>query len=419
MQLIRRLSAREDGWSVLTAVMVMTLLLALGLATLSYVDGQQSQSGRERVAESSFNLSEGVLSAQAFVLSSRWPTALQPAPSTCTQAITDDTCPAQATLQPSFDQTDYAAATTWSTQVRDDYDPAINPAGPTCAPGSAGDQFYSDAVLSNRAYDANCNGELWVKSEALVRGRRRVLVARVKIEEVAEEFPEQLVTAGKFQTSNNGNKVIVDRNGLSDQWNTRPGRVAVRCTDQQSPACASNVREGQIAPCCIEYGEPSATYGAPSAVARLRARARAQGTYFAGPGCPSTLANPTTRIVFIEQTPAAGCSYTGNDQFYSETAPGLLVIANGKVELSGTTNFYGLIYAANLQGSTAMDVVKVHGNGQINGAAAVDGGGGITTGSSKANLVWDPRVFDDPLALKSYGTAGVLKNTFRELPAAP
>ena len=411
MDVLKRRIAGDTGFGLISTIMVMVVIFGLGLGALSFADGEQRQSGRERVGESSFNFSEGVLSSQAFLLTSDWPGTSQGAfASQCTQSTTSSRCPSSAELAKAFNEPDFAAAEQWSTEVRDDA-----PTGTGCVPADPqADPFYSDAVRNNLTWDANCNGEMWVRAQATVDGRTRAMVARVTIEEVPEQFPQQLVTAGKVATGNNGNKVIIDRNGLQDEWQNQPpgpGPVRVRCADVNSPACVDKGKDKQISPCCAEGGQSGRTYGSPGAVNRMRAKARASGSYYAT--CPSTLPSPANRIIFIE---SGNCSYTSNTQVFSPTAPGVLIIASGTIEISGTVNFYGIVYAANLQNSTAIDVIKIHGNAQVVGAAAVDGNGGILAGQSKANLVWDPRIFSDPVALTSYGTAGVLKNTFRELP---
>ena len=57
----KHLLSRQDGNALVTALLVMFLFTILGVTTLTLVDQQQKESGRERVRESSFALSEGVL----------------------------------------------------------------------------------------------------------------------------------------------------------------------------------------------------------------------------------------------------------------------------------------------------------------------------------------------------------------------
>ena len=63
---------------------------------------------------------------------------------------------------------------------------------------------------------------LWVQARAVVRGRPRNLVALLKREQFAEAFgASNAVTAGSFETTNSGNKTIIDATG---------SQVVVRCT---------------------------------------------------------------------------------------------------------------------------------------------------------------------------------------------
>ncbi len=71
--MIRRLSHDETGSVLVTALLVAMVMLGLGLALLSIVDTQASESGTERSRDRAFNLSESVLTSQAFVLGRNWP----------------------------------------------------------------------------------------------------------------------------------------------------------------------------------------------------------------------------------------------------------------------------------------------------------------------------------------------------------
>ena len=92
--------------------------------------------------------------------------------------------------------------------------------------------------------------------------------------------------------------------------------------------------------------------------------------------------------------------------------PGSLYIARGTLSLGGNARFYGLVYMGNLQSSSDV-VVSLGGNASIIGAVVIDGLGGLSAGSSKANVVFDDRVFD---SFKGAGAVGSAPNTFRELP---
>ena len=105
-------------------------------------------------------------------------------------------------------------------------------------------------------------------------------------------------------------------------------------------------------------------------------------------------------------------SVTSSGQINSSATPGVLVIENGTFTLGGTVNFYGLLYMVNKQASSG-SVVNIQGNAQVNGIVNIDGNGGITAGSSKTNLVYDPRAAG---LLRGSSGAAISRGTFRTLP---
>src|SRR3954464_1169786 len=108
---------RQQGNALVTSLLVMFLFLTLGVTTLTLVDQQQKESGKERVRESSFALAEGVLNSQIYLLSRQWPgEASQAYSGQCTVATsTNPRCPDQATLQTGFTGNDYNGGMTWTT----------------------------------------------------------------------------------------------------------------------------------------------------------------------------------------------------------------------------------------------------------------------------------------------------------------
>jgi Tfp pilus assembly protein PilX len=396
---------REDGSALITAMLVMMLLLIFGFSLLDAVDGQQADTRRERERESSFQVSEGALNAQIFQLSTRWPGSATgasgvPYPPSCTQGSTDADCPSTAAVTGTFANVDQSTATQWTTQVRDNS-------------GSA--DFYSDAVLTGASADNNDDGFLWVRSTAVVRGKRRTLVALVKAEQTTLNFPRATLVAGKFETTNNGNKTIIDNDGESNQFT--PGDVIVRCTfpggAPPATGCADyETDKDQVSPERVfsRPTQPSAV--TPEALESLRAAARADGNYYTG--CPpSLMGDQPGEMVFIEDT-GANCKFNGNNDYNTRAQPGYVVIAKGTLEILGGATFYGVIYHANVDNSSAY-LVDLGGNVSIQGAIVIDGPGGLYAGSSKVNLVWDPNVFNN---LKAFGTAAIVQNTFREISAS-
>jgi hypothetical protein len=407
----------ESGNVIVTAMLVMGIMMSLGLAAMSQVDTQTSQSRKQRHAESTFNLSEGALSQQIYVLGRRGTgTVANPYPAVCgTGAPSNDFCPDPAKLALNYDQatqSDFDAATQWRTWVRDN----ASTAPPTCPSTAPGDTFWSDSLLGDPLtgaggrprWDQNCDKLMWVRAQARVRGRDRAIVGLIRIEPRPITMPAYAVLSGKFKTTNNGNKTIVDTTGSLG--------VAVRCGPDGGsgpfPPCLEyQASKGQIDPGPVETGygppTPEPTVSEDDLEALLDV-ARANGTYYTTK--PASLSGD---VVVLDPGGSTEWKYTGNSEFNSASDPGLLILLSGKLELSGTTNFYGLIYHANQSGSSDPDLVKVHGNSQLAGGVIVDGNGGVEAGSSgKKNIDFDPNAFNN---INAFGTAGVVQNTWREI----
>ena len=70
--MMRRLR-NEDGVVLVTAIILLTVVLAMGMALVLFSENQQTASARETASEQAFNLAEAALNAQIGELSSRWP----------------------------------------------------------------------------------------------------------------------------------------------------------------------------------------------------------------------------------------------------------------------------------------------------------------------------------------------------------
>lgn len=382
----------QDGAALVTAIFVMATMLVLGLPALSYVDSQQRASGSQRSSDAAFNLAEGVLETQVYLLSRAWPgsqAGARPAP--CSSAAPSAGCPDPAHVSDGFVSPDVAAGASWSTTIRDN--------------GQAAASYYSDEITANQpTWDANGDGRMWTRAQATARGRTRTIVALVQVRSVDLSllFPHNVVTAGWVQTTNNGRKVIIDTEGTAAQ----PAPVAVRCTNRE-PACLGyEVDKGQIAPDTTQTGYSAGNALSTERLDALRARAIATGSYYAS-GCP---ANPSGPLVFVEN---GNCSYNNSAGpcCNSAAAPGIFVIANGTLALGGNTRYHGIVYLANQQQSDQV-VLSITGTAAVDGAVAVDGSGGVFAGASAVNITYDSTAYN---RLSGYGTAGIIQNTWREI----
>jgi hypothetical protein len=402
---------QDDGWAVVIAIVVMAMMITIGFAAIAFVNGETRSSGRERTQEARLNLTEGVLSAELFQLSKSWPSA---ALADCTQASTSSSCPSPSQLNAHFTgAVDFKLNPTWTIQVRDN----VTNGGSCDQPVTPG--FYDDAtILAQAHYDANKDCQVWVRAEGQLNGKKRVVVAQVRVENRPVNFPVGPFVAGYFQTADNSSsKVIVNGSGWSG---------VVRCDPATSPEPCINFTSGQLS----SPGSVSSDLNAgstaldPAMVDALRQMAKDRGTYYAN-SCP---ADPSGDIVFVEK---GDCAYqTGTVN--ASKKKGIFLINSGTLKITGNIEWWGAIYAANAQGcgpSAQPDclqnrgqndvVVDMSGTGTIHGGIYIDGDGRLSVGASGnagngnlPNLVYDPTVFSD---LRAYGTAGIIQNTWREL----
>ncbi len=400
--MLRLRLAEARGSALVPALLIMSILLAFGAASLALVEGDQSDSRRERERESSFQLAEGVLNAEIYRLSTRWPAATSlPYPTACTAVSPEVDCPGGATLQANFSGPDYNRPTTWKVQVRDNADGTQK-------------NFYSEALIAtNPPKDANGDKFVWVRAEAQVAGRERVLVALVEAENVTLNFPSAALVAGKFEVSNTGNKVLIDTNGDNNEF--APGDIIVRCNKDAAGCAEWDKGKGQVSPDTVKTvaDQPSAV--TPEQLEQLRAQAQSQGNLYpqGGTNCPASLQGDVAgEVVFIED--ADSCSPYNGGTINTQTKPGFLVIAKGSIKLDGNMTFYGIIYHANQNNRSDM-LIDLKGTVAIYGGVVIDGAGGLSAGSSMQNLVYDPGASG---GLVGFGTAGLVQNTFREINGA-
>ena len=399
---------QEQGYLVVTAMVMLGMMMSAGLAAYAFVDTQQKESGVERQRESSFNLGEGALSAQSFVLSRKWPGSVAEAyPPTCTwttgaSQVLNPRCPSAAELSRAFNEPDYAAGVTWTVKVRDDYclNSSSQPVACNTAPGV---QFYDQTTVNARpSWDENKNDSVWVRADAEVRGKSRSLVALVSVERVAESFPRKAIIAGRLSIPQSGNQEYVITQGRD---------VALRCPESD-PNCADYSKPNNVSPeSAIKYGQYAGQSAiSPESVERLKARAIADGTY--STTCP---ASPAGAVVFVESLTTVNCEYDQPSQtsYNSATKPGVFIVARGTFSIGANDTFYGIVYALNRQNSGGV-LISTAGGGTLVGAAFVDGAGAVEIGNNAGNLKFDDRAFTD---ITSYGTAGVVQNTWREVPA--
>jgi Tfp pilus assembly protein PilX len=407
----------ETGFMLVPVLFLLLMMLMMGFALAASVDTQSDVSRRERTRESSYNLAESALTAQAGQLGRSWPTSTTvPTPPTqCDPTSTDTACPQASAISGGYTATDYGAAcasspTTplWKTTVRDN--------------GASSEQYWTTAVNSRSAYDANGDGIVWIRSTATVRCHDVGIVALVSRGVVPIAFSSNAVTANFITTSNQGKKVIIDTVGAyaqppSAQINpsAQPGAVVARCSGMSQAQCLKyDSSKGQIQPPAARTDSTASTSALSSSqLASLERQAQTAGKLYTT--CPAFTAAQLTStggapVVIKTSTPCA-VSIGSNNVVNSSASPGALVIENGTLSMSGSAYFYGLLYMVNQQGSNG-NVVTIQGNATIQGVISIDGPGGILAGSSKTNVIYDPRA---STSLKGDVGAAIKKNTIRVL----
>ena len=453
---MRRLGTGQDGYAVVTAMVLLGIMLMVGLSVISLGDTQAKRSGEQRIRESSLNLAEGVLYGQGFMLAKNWPAPGDaPYPSSCTQVAGAGTqCPNRDILAiansstdaaAAFDATDFEDGTTWIAKVRDDYGALANDYDISAADGPLSGTLGVCGAGGPCTYDFNDNKRLWVQATVMVRGEPRNIVARLQREELVESIPQTALTAGAIATTNNGNNQLVMDAGSG---------VFVRCSNVNNNNPSNNTcagyDPGQIAPVLPAYDSTlvNKPMMEPAQLQRFKERAISDNKYF--PGCPPVNADLSGAVVWIEgclseptlanqlvTTPCDPAAPAGMSQtcINSITEPGLLIWHCGRADFQGGMTFVGVMYMVNnSDGTCAIPTLGSPGNPKctgrtekktedaffsaggfgVQGAVSVDGNACAKIGSNGLQFSYDARVF---LNISSYGTVGLIQNTWRELPA--
>jgi Tfp pilus assembly protein PilX len=410
VQLISRLRRDDAGSALMTALMSTLLMLALGLALLSIVDTQASQSSVERTRDRAFNLSESVLTSEAFVLGRNWPgsalmsgtgTIANPLEVACSavtaSATLGTTAPAgtaAALIQPNLDATytdaEYADAT-WRVNVCDDD-------GTTTV--------WNDTTLTDgtKNWDKNANNLLWVRAQSTVDERTRAVAGLVKARTapvlssryglVTGNISEDLSTAvaaitnAPVVTALTGGLLNTNPPVLADPAYPLPssGVTGLRCGLLNNTSLTKTCITGAIGALSAvpaintlvtngAYTQyPSIASADAGSIGQLRAQARTAGTYTTSsvggssvataPACTITGTPTASTVVFIE-TVGTGDQYCVLNVSSSKSYKAL-IIGSGRVIIRGANNvsapevydrnaatnlFTGVIYALNLQTS--------------------------------------------------------------------
>jgi hypothetical protein len=449
----------ERGYVMITAIILTTIMVSIGLVAASLIDNGTHRVREDRERESALMVDEGVLYAQSLVMQTAWPTGPgvdtngrpQHYPDRCDLSTgADFRCPNPKTLAAANSDTPGSAAftnvdvsgttstgdpvVTWATKVRDNGGLLATAYNPAKADDSQPGCFASDPCT----YDANRDRELWVQSQTIVRGKPRNVVARLRLETLAENIPQTAVVAGALSITNNGNHggtPIIDATG---------SKVVVRCPDPDADSCA-NFEDGQIKPGAPQSDAAASNMMTPDQLQRFKQRAIMDNKYF--PGCPTDPYDLSGKVVWVEgcvsppnltsKVPTVACPNAPNgldkDCVNTEDDPGLLIWHCGLADMAGGWTYRGVLYIVNNSdgtcapplstqrgngtcsqqpNATAEDAITTNGGFGVWGAITVDGPACLKLGSNGIQVSYDKRVFD---AVESYGTVGLVQNTWREI----
>jgi Tfp pilus assembly protein PilX len=406
-----RRASDEQGFALVTAIVLLSVMMALGLGLLLLTDNQQKASASEQASESAFNVAEAALNAQVGQLSRAWPSK-EAYPERCTATESaPNGCPTPGSLKvgyPSAGTTTCPASqkdawgspdtNEWTTYVRDDAEKS---------------QYFNSATEQTQlTYDANGNEKLWVRAVGVVQCRVVTLVTQVARQQIALNFPKDAATGNWFKVTNTGNKVIVNTAGEPPVGETGP--ISMRCAELTKAECEKwEPEKEQISPNTTEAPPTPSPILNEAQTEALKAEAQAAGTFhsLALGNCPKTLEEMAGLPAYVE---GCGNLHITGGVGNSVATPGFLVLADGTLEIKGSAEFHGVIYARNPTNiSFPEPVVILGGTTTVWGAIDVDGNGGIEFGSSKANLIYEPKAIFN---LKAYAGATPTRNTFRVLP---
>jgi Tfp pilus assembly protein PilX len=432
----------EDGFAVVAAVVLLTVILGLGLGLLLFTDNQQKASTHEQASEAAFNVAEAALNAQVGQLSRKWPrpgtapaTETSEMPGSCTAGTSTETndCPSATDLKldPNTSSTTCSGTDAWGSSLSNQWTTYVRQ-DPSESPF-----FNSTEEKIKPTYPEQTEtGALWVRSVGVVQCHAVTVVSLVTRLRVTLKFPIDAVVGNWFKVTNKGNKALVNRTGNASE----PAAVSMRCEGKASLAECEEYEESkeQVSP-PLGGEDPKSTTATLTAseLETLKAEAQAYKTFYSPTSpyhCPTSmtelegvkLASNARAPVYVEGCGTLNIKANGEancieSELTEPKSPGFLVIANGTFEMSGKSRYCGVIYAANLNTAPLNKeaIVRLQGGAVVVGGIVVDGAGGIEFGSSgqggnPSNLTYDSLAIHD---LTISAGAASTRNSFRILPS--
>ncbi|HWW90420.1 MAG TPA: hypothetical protein VNY35_06540 [Solirubrobacteraceae bacterium] len=417
---------KEDGFALVTALILLTVILGLGLGLLLFTDNQQKASAREQSSEQAFNVAEAALNAQVGQLARVWPTFANKnvAVKRCTEGLSNPTnyCPPKLPLSVGYGKLSKVACPAgaqtdaWGSPITNQWTTYVR------ATKGGSSYFNSKTEETELEYappaepgNKELENKLWVRAVGIVNCRVVSLVTLVSRQLVSVPFPKNVLGGNWFEVTNSGghgSKGIV--NGLGEA--AEAGEVGMRCEGRTKANCEVFENNPKTHKEQFENYKPGPPTPSPvlneEQLATVRSLAEANGTLRSPAlgNCPTSAEELSGSPAYIE-----GCgnlSLSGNGTVNSAANPGFLVLTEGTLTLRGSNTWYGVIYVRN-PANLETGIVKLGGSVTVYGAIEVDGKGGIELGSNSVNLVYNP---EGIVNLKGSAGATPTRNTFRVLP---
>ena len=186
----------------------------------------------------------------------------------------------------------------------------------------------------------------------------------------------------------------------------------MRCTTTTPDCTDYNETKIHILPTTIVRDATTPPAMTLAQIERFKAVAQSSSpsTYYTT--CPASF---TGTVVFIDVPEATHCNDPGGGVTYNTASePGIVIMPRGTLYMQSV--FHGLIYMANQQASSG-EVLQLQDNAEVFGGVAIDGAGRLLAGQASGQRATITYVANPFNLLASYGTAGLVQNTWRELPA--
>ena len=425
--------ARQEGSALISAIILMTVILGLGMGLLLFTDNQQKASAREQWSEQAFNVAEAALNAQVGQLSRVWPTVKNSAPgpesvavTRCTEGVSNgkNYCPPTIPLSVGYGKLSHVACPAgtpteaWGSPITNQWTTYVRSAAPSSTYFNSHNEEGALDYAPPEEESKGVENKLWVRAVGVVNCHFASLVTLVSRQVVSVPFPKDVLGGNWFAVTNNGNHG--GEPVVKDNFGAETGEIGMRCEGKTAAECEeynNGTQPGhtpQIQPSPVKApNPPPSPLLTEEQLAAVRSLAETKGTLMS-----PTLGNCPTSMAQLSGTPAyvEGC---GNITVTTGTANapppnvGFLVMAEGQLKFTGNGTFYGVIYSRNPTNIFEPAMVIVGGGTTIEGAIEVDGKGGIDLGANGVNLIYNP---EPVLNLKGAAGATPTRNTFRVLP---